>query len=190
LRNTKNQSVQNYENAEYANYYTFCAKIMDEQPYKIKHEPANFAMKTDPTKNKHGGNAQSNAAFNSIYAKLTLRQEQVLASIKVKGSTGRTCREIAERHGRGMNAISGRITELKAMGKIKQCGTRDGCAIWVLTDSSAEPPSDTLEKLRQAWHKADREDRQAIKITVEALKRDDPSEREVVQRRIEAHLKP
>jgi hypothetical protein len=47
----------------------------------------------------------------------------------------------------------------------------------------------TLEQLRAAWHTADREERQAIKITVDALKRDNPAERETVARRIQAHLK-
>jgi hypothetical protein len=46
-----------------------------------------------------------------------------------------------------------------------------------------------LDQLRDAWHAADREERQAIKITVDALKRDAPAERETVARRIEAHLK-
>jgi FixJ family two-component response regulator len=91
-------------------------------------------MKIDITKNKHGGNAQSNAAFSKLYANLTTRQQQVLGSIAIKGSMGRTCKEIAERHGCGMNAISGRITELKAMGKIKQIGRRDGCAVYVVSE--------------------------------------------------------
>jgi hypothetical protein len=47
----------------------------------------------------------------------------------------------------------------------------------------------TLDQLRTAWHAADREERQAIKITVDALKRDNPGERETVKRRIQAHLK-
>jgi len=88
----------------------------------------------DTTENKHGGNANSKAAFDGIYANLTLRQQQVLATIKARGSMGRTCREIADRHGCGMNAISGRLTELKAMGKIKVVGRRDGCAVYQITE--------------------------------------------------------
>jgi phosphotransferase system HPr-like phosphotransfer protein len=141
----------------------------------------------DITQNKHGGNANSAAAFSGIYAHLTLRQQQVLATIKKNGSKGRTCKEIAERHGCGMNSISGRLTELKSMAKIVQVGTRDGCAVWINCD--ADPESVILEQLRQAWHRGDREERQAIKITVDALKRDNPAERETVARRIEAHLK-
>jgi len=88
----------------------------------------------DITENKHGGNANSKAAIDGIYANLTLRQQQVLATIKARGSMGRTCREIADRHGCGMNAISGRLTELKAMGKIKVVGRRDGCAVYQITE--------------------------------------------------------
>jgi hypothetical protein len=143
----------------------------------------------DPTKNKHGGNAQSSTAFAGIYAHLTLRQEQVLATVKARGADGTTCREIAERHGRGMNAISGRLTELKAMGKIEQCGTRDGCAVWIMANLKAENQTDVLKKLREAWQRGDKEDKAAIKITVDAFQKDDPKERETVQRRIEAHLK-
>jgi hypothetical protein len=51
------------------------------------------------------------------------------------------------------------------------------------------PEVDVLDQLRTAWHTADREERQAIKITVDALKRDNPGERETVARRIQAHLK-
>lgn len=57
------------------------------------------------------------------------------------------------------------------------------------TESPVTPVTDILEQLRQAWHRGDREERAAIKITVEALKRDKPSERDTVARRIEAHLK-
>ena len=88
----------------------------------------------DITENKHGGNANSKAAFETIYKNLSLKQSQVLATIKARGSMGRTCREIAERHNCGMNAISGRLTELKAMGKIKVVGRRDGCAVYQINE--------------------------------------------------------
>jgi hypothetical protein len=90
-------------------------------------------MKTDITKNKHGGNAQSNAAFEGIKEKLSWKQSQVLHAISYR-SIGWTCRELAASFKVGMNAISGRITELKAMGKIKQIGRRDGCAVYVVSE--------------------------------------------------------
>lgn len=90
-------------------------------------------MKTDITKNKHGGNAQSNAAFEKIEETLTTRQKTVYSIIYHRYQhAGATCKEIAKIFGVGMNAISGRITELKRMGKIKQSGRRDGCAVWVI----------------------------------------------------------
>jgi len=89
----------------------------------------------DITKNKHGGNAQSNAAFEKIEETLTERQEDILFLIADwGGEDGATCRNIADLMGCGMNAISGRITELKRMGKIKQIGRRDGCAVWVINE--------------------------------------------------------
>jgi hypothetical protein len=51
------------------------------------------------------------------------------------------------------------------------------------------PHGDILEQLRQAWQAGDREERHAIKVTVEAYKRDLLSERDTVKRRIVAHLK-
>jgi hypothetical protein len=32
------------------------------------------------------------------------------------------------------NVVSGRITELKRIGKIKQIGRRDGCAVYVISE--------------------------------------------------------
>jgi len=87
-----------------------------------------------------------------------------------------------------LNAISGRISELKAMGRIRESGRRDGCAVLVMANTTL-PEGDVLDQLRAAWHAADREERQAIKITVDALKRDNPAERQTVARRIQAHLK-
>lgn len=47
--------------------------------------------------------------------------------------------------------------------------------------------TETLEKLRQWWQAAPKEERLAINITAAALKVDDPEHRQSVQRRIEAH---
>jgi hypothetical protein len=42
-----------------------------------------------------------------------------------------TSKEVAEWLESPLNAISGRISELKAMGKIQQIGRRDGCGVYV-----------------------------------------------------------
>jgi hypothetical protein len=141
----------------------------------------------DITKNKNGGNANSAAAYEAIAETLTNRQNDVLSAL-LRHPAGLTSKEIAEWLESPLNAISGRISELKAMGKVKEAGRRDGCAVLVMANAKL-PEGDTLDQLRAAWHAADREERQAIKITVDALKRDTPAERETVKRRIQAHLK-
>jgi hypothetical protein len=88
----------------------------------------------DITKNKHGGNAQSNAAFEKIEETLTKRHGAILDYIRLYPRMGRTCKDVAKHFMCGMNAISGRITELKRMGKIKQAGRRDGCAVYVISE--------------------------------------------------------
>jgi predicted transcriptional regulator len=87
----------------------------------------------DITENKHGGNANSTAAFETIENQLKPRQREVHSCIF--WSNGVTCKEIADTLATGMNAISGRLTELKAMGKIKVVGRRDGCAIYEINES-------------------------------------------------------
>jgi len=149
-------------------------------------QKTNETMK-DITQNKHGGNANSAAAYETIADTLTNRQNDVLSAL-LRHPAGMTSKEVAEWLESPLNAISGRISELKAMGKIKEAGRRDGCAVLVMADTKL-PEVDVLDQLRTAWHAAGREERQAIKITVDALKRDTPGERETVARRIEAHLK-
>jgi len=93
----------------------------------------------DITKNKHGGNAQSNAAFEKIEKTLTHRQNDVLWAIDwlhQLSKEGVISRDIAWKLNAPLNAISGRITELKAMGKIKQIGRRDGCAVYTISPTS------------------------------------------------------
>ena len=141
----------------------------------------------DITSNKHGGNANSSAAYETIADTLTNRQNDVLSAL-LRHPAGMTSKEIAKWLESPLNAISGRISELKVMGRIREAGRRDGCAVLVMADAKL-PEGDTLDQLRQAWHRGDREERQAIKITVDALKRDNAAERETVARRIEAHLK-
>jgi predicted transcriptional regulator len=86
----------------------------------------------DITQNKHGGNANSKAAFGGIKDELKPRQREVYLYIIC--ANGITCKDIAEAMNTGMNAISGRLTELKAMGKIKVTGRRDGCAIYQINE--------------------------------------------------------
>jgi erythromycin esterase-like protein len=91
-------------------------------------------MKTDITKNKHGGNAQSNAAFEKIEHRITERHKDILWAMGIMFGKGWTVKDAAQWYHTTPNVVSGRITELKRMGKIKQIGRRDGCAVYVLNE--------------------------------------------------------
>jgi len=85
----------------------------------------------DITKNKHKGNAESNTAFAAIENELTTRQNDVLTAFQDMPYA--TSKEVAFWLNKPLNVISGRITELKRMGRIKQLGRRDGCAVYQIT---------------------------------------------------------
>lgn len=87
-------------------------------------------MNTDITSNKHGGNAESIASYETILENLANRQNDVLSAF-LRHPNGMTSKEVAEWLESPLNAISGRISELKAMGKIQQIGRRDGCGVYV-----------------------------------------------------------
>lgn len=86
----------------------------------------------DICESKHGGNVQSQAAFRRAKPKLSRSREAVLACIRDSGREGMTCKEIAARLGKGMNAVSGRCTEILADGLIvDSCRRRDGGRVLV-----------------------------------------------------------
>lgn len=82
----------------------------------------------DPCRRKHGGDVESNAAFES--GDRVRQREQVLHLIAARPG-GATVDELAARLDVDSNAISGRFTELKAGGEIAWTGqrrrTRSGC---------------------------------------------------------------
>lgn len=85
---------------------------------------------------KHGGNEQSKGAFNAKYPFVPSQRSHVFGRIMLSGNLGRTVDELAQYLETTPNAISGRITELRIMGKIEKRGTRktrSGCsaAVWV-----------------------------------------------------------
>jgi|TARA_R100001463_G_scaffold2960_3_gene12256 predicted transcriptional regulator len=84
-------------------------------------------IKTDICENKHQQNAESIEANPSIRKK-NIDRSRVFQIIK-KTYGGITSKEIAEKIGRPLNCISGRISELKRDGRIEVVGRRDGCAI-------------------------------------------------------------
>ncbi len=78
----------------------------------------------DPCLSRHGGNAQSNEAWNHVDAKGD--REKIMA-FYADGSRY-TAKEIAALMGKPFNAISGRFASLKG-GKLRKTGVvRDGSA--------------------------------------------------------------
>lgn len=85
----------------------------------------------DVTARKHGGNAESKAANEVAARAKAAARAAIFNLIYAAGADGLTCREAAEKLGKGMNAISGRFSELKGQRMIFQSGRRDGCGVYV-----------------------------------------------------------
>ncbi len=83
---------------------------------------------------KHNGNEQSISAFHVIKDKITAGQERIMYYIR-QSPDGITLDAIAQFMDVPPNAISGRVSELKRMGKIYKSGTRktrSGCSAAIL----------------------------------------------------------
>jgi|SRR5579871_799469 predicted transcriptional regulator len=86
----------------------------------------------DITARKHGGNAQSDAAFERLKPVLSRRRREVLDAITRRGLEGAVAKEIATELGLELHKVSGRCSELKALGLIADSGRRrDGAAVLV-----------------------------------------------------------
>ncbi len=88
----------------------------------------------DICQNRHKGNEESRAAFDTIKGTLSVQQERVLRAIR-DSDTGLTVDEIAVNLGATPNQISGRASELKRQGRIIKAGTRltrSGCSAAIL----------------------------------------------------------
>ena len=91
----------------------------------------------DITSNRHRGSLTSVAAFEQTPASWRSQQrEQVYAIAKSRGLYGITTDEVAHVMGTTPNAVSGRLTELKAAGRLLVAGahrkTTSGCMAAVL----------------------------------------------------------
>jgi hypothetical protein len=61
--------------------------------------------------------------------------ERIITLVTARGDYGITVHEVAGAFGKTPNCVSGRLTELKATGKLKKSGlTRHGAAVLVLND--------------------------------------------------------
>lgn|GEM_PF-1674579 len=68
---------------------------------------------SDPTRSKHGGNPQSEAAFERVKVTLNARQKAVCSEVFLAREHGATAKEVAAKLKMPLHAISGRFTELK-----------------------------------------------------------------------------
>ena len=93
---------------------------------------------SDPSAGRHGGNAESDAAHDRIArtGSAAADREQVYRIIKSSGYAGMTLDEVCAELDRPANALSGRVTELLAAGRLMRSGrkraTRSGCMAGVL----------------------------------------------------------
>lgn len=84
----------------------------------------------DITSGKHKGNPASNSAFERGQSSHEAAKQRVYEMIA--DSKGITSKEIAERLGWALHTFSGRISQLKAAGKIVGTGERrDGAEVLV-----------------------------------------------------------
>jgi hypothetical protein len=105
-------------------------KIRDQRQEQLR----NFGELFDITAHRHKGNEQSTAAFHVIENRISERQLVVYHAIRFSND-GITVDELAVALKTTPNAISGRVSELKAMGKIYKSGTRktrSGCSAAIL----------------------------------------------------------
>lgn len=93
-------------------------------------QPPTATAPRDITARKHGGDNESTAAFQS--RDRSSDRLAVIEFIKLRGADGATADEFAEHHGRQLNQVSGRFSELKLEGVIEPNGqkrpTRAGCS--------------------------------------------------------------
>ncbi len=105
-------------------------KIRDQRQEQLR----DFGELFDITARRHKGNEQSTAAFNVIKDKISNEQLKILVLISGYPD-GITVDEIAVRYQKTPNQVSGRVSELKRMGKIYKSGTRktrSGCSAAIL----------------------------------------------------------
>ena len=84
----------------------------------------------DTTANRHGGNAASVAAFERSSGRHVIDTEIIYGLIE-RSPDGLTSVDLERILGKAKHRFSGRLTWLKACGRVKVVGMRDGCGIHV-----------------------------------------------------------
>jgi hypothetical protein len=83
---------------------------------------------------RHGGDANSRDAHRRLAGDLPRLRLYVLLAIRAEGRAGLTCAELALRWDCGMNAISGRFSELLRDGLVRRDGRRGRGWVHVAAD--------------------------------------------------------
>ena len=87
----------------------------------------------DPSARKHKNNPQSVAAHKRIARTKADTWKEITELIAARGEYGATSKEIASALGKPLHYLSGRMSELKQMGRIKENGQRrNGAAVLVV----------------------------------------------------------
>jgi hypothetical protein len=96
-----------------------------------------YDIAEDVCRAKHGGNERSEAANAAVEPHKARLRDLVLRRISAAGGQGATLDEVCEALAKPPNALSGRIVELRARGRIVDSGrrrpTRSGsmAAVWI-----------------------------------------------------------
>lgn len=92
----------------------------------------------DITRNRHRGNANSNAAFEQNAEQFQTTREMVWHKL-IRHPFGLTAKELAAHFGVPLHSISGRCTELKHAGRAMATGERrDGSGVIVALNPNAD----------------------------------------------------
>lgn len=92
----------------------------------------------DISSNKHGGNSESKQAHKRIGSRKEQQRLEVLEVIS-RYPDGLSMKEVAHMMGVGFNVVSGRGSELKALGRVEKTGEiRDGSAVLRAVPVSAD----------------------------------------------------
>lgn len=87
----------------------------------------------DPSERKHKGSETSVAAHRKIEGTKEVTYQKILTLVKARGEFGASSKEIAYALGKQLHAISGRLSEMRAMGKLRDSGLRrEGAAVLVV----------------------------------------------------------
>lgn len=86
----------------------------------------------DICENRHKGSPESKDAFDRVKGTKQLMYDRIMFLAQQRKEYGITVHEVSHQFGKTPNAVSGRLSELRMMGKLKKSGIRrNGAAVLV-----------------------------------------------------------